>query len=105
VGVTGLTGVTAIATGEDHTCALRSTRIVECWGNNNDGQLGDGSTTHSTVPVAVRLIRVTVITAGRYQTCAVQSTGTAKCWGNNVAGQLGDGSTTNSPVPVAVNVL
>jgi len=111
VSVTDLTGVTAIAAGNRHTCALLSNGTVKCWGYNWKGELGDGSTTARTSPVNVRtssadasnLTGVTAITASQYHTCALLSSGTVKCWGYNGYGQLGDGSQTDinySPVNV-----
>jgi hypothetical protein len=99
--------VTDITAGDSHTCALISDGTVTCWGNNGDGQLGDGSNTNSYVPVAVTggaLANKTVtdITAGYYHTCALISDGTVTCWGWNGDGQLGDGSNTSRNVPAAV---
>jgi hypothetical protein len=98
------------AAGEYHTCALDSTGAAYCWGFNGDGQLGNGSTTDSTVPVAVDMSGVlagrtlTRIAPGAgYDTCALAAAGAAFCWGFNGYGQLGDGSTTDSTVPVAVD--
>jgi alpha-tubulin suppressor-like RCC1 family protein len=93
----------------DSTCALDSTGAAYCWGDNPYGELGDGSTTDSSVPVAVDTSGVlagktlTRITTGFYDTCAVDSTGAAYCWGFNNDGELGDGNTTDSSVPVAVD--
>ena len=78
------------------------------WGYNNSGQLGNNSTTDSSVPVAVNTDGVlagktiTAIDAGDAHTCAVAD-GKAYCWGCNAYGQLGNNSTTDSGVPVAVN--
>ena len=104
--LTGKT-VTNITAGDYHMCAILSNGTAACWGNNNYGQLGNGTTTNSTTPVAVTGgaltgKTVTNITAGGDHTCAVLSDGTAACWGNNNHGQLGDGTTTNSTTPVAV---
>lgn len=109
-----LTGVTAIAAGAGHTCALIDDETVRCWGNNGSGQLGDGSTTRRTNPVTVLasgtadsspvdLTAVTAISAGVWHTCALMTDATVRCWGSNENGQLGDGtSDAFKPNPVAV---
>jgi alpha-tubulin suppressor-like RCC1 family protein len=74
-----------------------------CWGYNNDGELGNGTTTPSSTPVPVSGVTdATAIAAGAGHTCALLSTGRINCWGFNPYGQLGNGTTANSSTPVPV---
>ena len=101
------TKVTAVAAGALHSLALTSTGAVLAWGYNVDGELGDGGTTNSDVPVKVNLppgTKVTAVAAGGYYSLALTSTGAVLAWGYNVDGELGDGNTTNSDVPVKVKL-
>jgi alpha-tubulin suppressor-like RCC1 family protein len=104
VAVAGLTDARGIAAGGWHTCALvGSDGTVKCWGMNGIGQLGDGTTTGRSSPVAVEgLTGAQAVTAGRDHSCALVAGGTVMCWGSNGVGQLGDGTITDRSSPVAV---
>ncbi|MFZ1546914.1 MAG: hypothetical protein WAT12_07410, partial [Candidatus Nitrotoga sp.] len=105
VDVTGLaSGVKAIAAGGAHVCALTEAGGVKCWGNNIEGELGDGSIINRLTPVDVVGLGsgVAGITAGLTHTCAFTTADWAKCWGYNGEGELGDNSSANRWTPVAV---
>jgi alpha-tubulin suppressor-like RCC1 family protein len=108
-GTAGLMGVSQISAYGIHTCARLSDGTARCWGNNANGQLGDGTMTQRHLPVVVKngggtasLSGVSEIVAGRLHTCARMSDGTARCWGANANGQIGDGTTTQRLLPVVV---
>jgi alpha-tubulin suppressor-like RCC1 family protein len=91
------------ASGGYHTMALKSDGSLWGWGQNNYGQLGDGSTTNRRTPVRVGADNDWVaVSAGVYNTLALKSDGSLWAWGQNTYGQLGDGSATTSNVPVQV---
>ena len=98
----------SIAAGYYHTCAFTTTGQAYCWGRGGSGQLGNNSTTNSSIPVAVQMpagvARFQSITAGGEYTCALTNEGKAYCWGQGSNGQLGNNSTTNSSIPVAVQM-
>ncbi|MBV9656517.1 MAG: PEP-CTERM sorting domain-containing protein [Verrucomicrobia bacterium] len=101
------TGVTAVAPGSAHSLAIQN-GTVYAWGLNGSGQLGNNSTTQSSVPVAVSAANgftntgVTAVAGGGAHSLALQN-GTVYAWGYNNFGGLGNNSTTQSSVPVAVN--
>jgi alpha-tubulin suppressor-like RCC1 family protein len=98
-------GVVAVALGDYHTCALMASGSAKCWGDNDNGQLGDGTPVARLTPVSVSgLAGATAITAGDFHACALASGGIV-CWGDNGNGQLGNGTTTPSSVPVGVSGL
>ncbi|MEI2775275.1 MAG: hypothetical protein V9G19_04745 [Tetrasphaera sp.] len=106
VAVAGLGPVRQISPSLDsHTCAVTTAGGVKCWGLNYFGQLGDGTTTDRTRPVAVSGMGsgVSVVGAGGYFSCARTPAGAVRCWGYNASGQLGDGTRITRHRPVAVS--
>ena len=118
--VGGLT-FASVSTGYSHTCGLTPGGVAYCWGRGeNTGELGNGTTSGSTTPVAVAggLSFATLSAGGWYHSCGLTISGAAYCWGDNGLGELGAGTTTGpeqcgpdeyrpdgwpcSPVPVAV---
>jgi len=105
VGVLGLSsGVQAVTAGWDHTCALTTGGAVQCWGQNANGELGDGTRTDRLEPVDVVGLSsgVAAVSAGFDQTCALLDDGSVQCWGQNATGEVGDGTTTLRVRPVNV---
>jgi alpha-tubulin suppressor-like RCC1 family protein len=95
---------TQVSTGNFHSCGIAADGAY-CWGANSEGQLGNGTTTGSTVPVRVTQTasgRFTRISAGGVHTCGITDTG-AWCWGSGTSGRLGNGAEAGSSVPVPVN--
>ncbi|MSP26072.1 MAG: hypothetical protein EXR75_13110 [Myxococcales bacterium] len=111
VGCTGLTDddcSMVLSLGRHTSCVGRSNGQLLCFGNNQYGQLGNGSTNHSNVPVPATVAGVVTVAVGRAattHTCAGLADGTAKCWGNNGSGQLGNGTQTSFLLPVPVTNL
>jgi alpha-tubulin suppressor-like RCC1 family protein len=97
VSVSDLGDAVAVATGGGHTCAVRESGEVVCWGYNGDGQLGDGTFADRSSPTTVLWLSDAIaIDAWHATTCAVRETGQVLCWGHNGNGQLGNGSTTST---------
>ncbi len=110
VPVVGVTNATSIAENSDNGsgtfCAVLATHHVKCWGYGNDGELGNGTTTTFTVPVAVKNItNATAVFGGDSSFCALLATSHIDCWGYNGDGELGNGNFNNSDVPVAVHKI
>lgn len=101
--------VVAVAAGQDHSLALCSDGTVAAWGYNNWGQLGNNTTTSTSVPVAVNISapligkKVVAIDAGVYHSLALCSDGTVAAWGDGASGRLGNDDSGQRNVPVAVN--
>jgi alpha-tubulin suppressor-like RCC1 family protein len=99
--------VVQVSMGSRHVCALAGDGSLWCWGDNKDGQLGDGTTASKTAPVQVTALGsdVVQVSAGEAFTCAVKGDGSAWCWGSNAAGQLGNGKWADTLVPTLVSGL
>jgi len=104
--VAGAGSAQAVALGLEFACVLLRDGTVWCWGNNDDGQLGDGTFTSSQTPVRVLGFatsnRVRAIDARFKHACALLTSGNIYCWGNNAYGQLGDGTLDTRSQPTAV---
>ena len=97
----------AITAGWAHTCAILDDGSVSCWGHNDNGQLGDGTTTARNTPTQTYSLgsgRIAItITAGLNHACAILDDGSISCWGNNYYGQLGDGTNTDRNTPTSIS--
>ena len=103
----GISGVDAIAAGQNHSIALKSDRTVWTWGFNSNGQLGgDCATTSRASPAQVGgLVNVIAIAAGANHSLAITGDGALWVWGANDNGQLGDGTTLAKCAPVKLNLI
>ena len=110
-----LSGVASLTNyGYESYCAVLTSTAVDCWGEGFNGELGDGSTSQSAVPVVVQAVGgggsltdvASVVSTGIYvdeSYCALLTSGRQiDCWGDSTHGELGNGSMTQSNVPVAV---
>ncbi len=95
----------SVVSGRSHSCAVLKNSSVACWGDNSQGQLGNGSRISSSVPVPVlNLNGVVSLSAGAYHTCAIKDEGSLYCWGSNDSGQLGIGKKVSKTTPVQIVV-
>jgi alpha-tubulin suppressor-like RCC1 family protein len=94
--VPGLGNVIEVAAGWDHTCAIMADaeRTMQCWGRNQDGQIGNGlsGSTEIDPQVAIGVSHARAAFAGDDHTCALLVDGTMQCWGDNENGELGAGA-------------
>ncbi len=104
--------IVQIAAGADHSLALDSDGALYAWGSNAYGQLGNGTTTNSSVPVAVKIAgtplagkTIVQIAAGANHNMVLTSDGAVYTWGWNYHGQLGNNTKTNSNTIVAVQTI
>jgi alpha-tubulin suppressor-like RCC1 family protein len=99
----------AISVGELHTCTILSDGNVSCWGNNDYGQLGDGTNLSRSTPTRTSSLgsgrEAVAITAGSAYICTILDNGTVSCWGRNNLGQLGDGTVTDRNTPTQTSSL
>jgi alpha-tubulin suppressor-like RCC1 family protein len=92
-----------VEAGSAHVCGITGANRAFCWGANDEGQLGDHTTTPRLTPVAVgggHLFRQ--VSAGGAHTCGLTPDNLAYCWGWNIKGQLGNGTRIRRLSPVAV---
>ena len=105
--VPDLTSVAAIGPASNHGvhfCAVRADATGQCWGANDQGQIGVGVTsqTQSTPATVLGLSGAVQVSVGFQDSCALLANGSAMCWGNNASGQLGSGAPTQEPTPTLV---
>ncbi len=104
--VTGIPSATAIAAGEQWGLAVAADGTVWGWGDNNAGQLGQGSRNSGRLPAQIPSFGgVATVAAGTNQSVALKTDGTVWSWGDNSSGQLGDGTTTLHMAPARVTAL
>ena len=94
----------SLSAGRRHGCAVTSTGTVQCWGDNQFGQLGTGDTVFSPGPQTIGISDVNSVHLGLDATCALHDDRTMRCWGNNIDGMFGPGAASSvlSPPPAAI---
>ena len=104
VRIPGSNGWWAVAVGAAHSCALAADSTAVCWGRNDHGQLGRGTTSaNEPTPAAVNGgIKFKAIAAGGDHTCGITTTSGMRCWGANASGELGDSTLVDRSAPTTV---
>ena len=98
--VVGIDNATDIVYNSNFGCALLEDKTIKCWGSNWSGQLGNGTTDNSNVPVTVLITgNTTKIAIGASHSCALLEDKTIKCWGSNWSGQLGNEKNDDEYIP------
>ena len=98
--MSGISNAVAVDGGYMHSLALLADGTVMGWGWNPHGEVGDGTTTQRTTPVAVQgLSGIVAIESANHWSMALKSDGTVWAWGGNFAGQQGDGTANDSLRP------
>jgi alpha-tubulin suppressor-like RCC1 family protein len=98
------TAFSMVGSGDVHSCAVSKVGAVKCWGDGQNGRLGNNSNVNGPAPVDVQGLSSGIVMAsvGSYHTCALTTAGAVKCWGANDNGQLGNGTSVTSGIPVDV---
>lgn len=94
-----------VSAGQNHTCGVTTSGALKCWGNNSNGELGDGTFSSCYSPVVISSgSAYNAVSAGYYSTCAIlSSTRLVQCWGYNGTGVLGDNTGTSRNVPALIS--
>lgn len=98
----------SVELGGEHSCAVTAAGAVQCWGRNDSGQVGDGTTTDRTSPVVIALsgaVNASRVALGGEHSCAITVAGAVQCWGANFSGELGDGTLQTRLSPVVTSGL
>jgi alpha-tubulin suppressor-like RCC1 family protein len=104
--VPGISNAVQISAGGSHTCARLADRTVVCWGGNDFGQLGDGTTTQRSAPApVVGFADAVAISAGEYNTCALDARGSVWCWGRDYDHALGIGDTAPDTCEIGPDMI
>ena len=94
-----------ITAGYKMTCGMRTSDELYCWGNNDYGQVGDGTSERRNEPTPIATnIGLNKVSGGLEHSCAILVTSEIECWGRNQFGQLGNGNRTKQSIPISINL-